>query len=88
MLLTGIKCGEVSTRGTKPPIQIKAEEGEHCHVGLVQAKLVRAVVSAALQKHAMGLSFSSETGLRSCSSQALGKQEQHHLCPISFEKEN
>jgi len=57
-------------------------------VGLVQAKLVRAVVSAALWKHTTGLSFLAQTGLRSRSSQALGKQEQHHLCPTSFEKEN
>lgn len=32
ILLTGIRCGEVSTRGTKPPIQIKAGERKHCHV--------------------------------------------------------
>lgn len=57
-------------------------------MGLVQAKLVCAVVPAALQKYTMGLSFPAQTGLRSRSSQALGKQEQHHLCPTSFGKEN
>lgn len=36
-------------------------------VGWLQAKLVRAVICAALKKHTMGLSFPAQTGLCSCS---------------------